>query len=101
MSAWRSAKQMNKEERNLVCASTQWVDANKTYTGFLYARNWPSRYLPAIDKVFLPEVANHAPMGVRELFTGVLAVMFIALLMIVSQTLKVARTNPAEVLKAE
>ncbi len=60
----------------------------------------PLTYL-FFERILLPKIANHAPIGVTELFAGVLAVMLIALLMIGSQTLKVARSNPAEVLKAE
>jgi putative ABC transport system permease protein len=53
------------------------------------------------ERMLLPRVINHAPMGVAELVIGVFAVMAIALLMIGSQTLKVARTNPGQVLKTE
>ena len=60
----------------------------------------PATYL-FFDKVVLINFAYHQPMGWSELLTGALAVMLIAFLMIGSQTLKVARTNPAEVLKNE
>jgi putative ABC transport system permease protein len=53
------------------------------------------------EKVAFPELANHAPLSISEMFFGVLGVLVIALIMIGSQTLKVAHTNPAEVLKAE
>jgi ABC-type antimicrobial peptide transport system permease subunit len=53
------------------------------------------------DKVILNNFAYHQPIGWSELLTGTLAVMLLAFLMIGSQTLKVARTNPAEVLKNE
>jgi ABC-type antimicrobial peptide transport system permease subunit len=53
------------------------------------------------DKILLPEIVNHAPLNLVEMLIGVLAVMLIALVMICSQTLKVARTNPADVLKTE
>jgi hypothetical protein len=43
----------------------------------------------------------HAPIGWMEMLTGAAAVMALAFLMIGSQTLKVARTNPAQVLKNE
>jgi hypothetical protein len=36
-----------------------------------------------------------------EMFAGVVIIMILALLMIGSQTLKVVRTNPAEVLKTK
>jgi hypothetical protein len=38
---------------------------------------------------------------IAELFVGLLAVLLIAFFMIGSQTMKAARTNPAEVLKNE
>ncbi|HKZ37712.1 MAG TPA: FtsX-like permease family protein, partial [Chryseolinea sp.] len=53
------------------------------------------------DKVILSNFAYHQPIGWSELITGVGAVMALAFLMIGSQTLKVARSNPAEVLKNE
>jgi ABC-type antimicrobial peptide transport system permease subunit len=53
------------------------------------------------EKILFPEIANHAPLSLTEMLTGVLVIMVIAVLMIGSQTLKVARTNPAEVLKNE
>ncbi len=53
------------------------------------------------DKVVLANFAYHQPIGLSELFSGVLIVMILAFLMIGSQTLKVARSNPAEVLKNE
>ncbi|MEX1241837.1 MAG: ABC transporter permease [Cyclobacteriaceae bacterium] len=53
------------------------------------------------DMVFLREVGNPAPIGFFEMCVGVLAVMGLALLMIGTQTLKVARTNPADVLRGE
>jgi putative ABC transport system permease protein len=52
------------------------------------------------DKLILPNITYHLPIGL-ELFVGFLAVSAIAFIMIGSQTLKVARSNPAEVLKAE
>lgn len=60
----------------------------------------PLTYL-FFDYILLPEIANHAPIGSFELLAGVAVVMVIALIMIGTHTLKVARTNPAEVLKAE
>jgi putative ABC transport system permease protein len=53
------------------------------------------------DQIALAEFANHAPVNFSELLLGALAVILIASLMIVSQTLKAARGNPAEVLKNE
>jgi putative ABC transport system permease protein len=51
--------------------------------------------------VALPEVVNPAPIGIMDLFGGVIAIMVIALVMIGTQTFKVARTNPADVLRTE
>jgi putative ABC transport system permease protein len=51
--------------------------------------------------VMLPMIANHAPIAINDMTPGVLMVMLIALIMIAWQTLKIARANPAEVLKAE
>jgi ABC-type antimicrobial peptide transport system permease subunit len=53
------------------------------------------------DQFLLPQIANHAPLQIFQMLTGMMAIMGIAVLMIASQTLKVARTNPAEILKAE
>ncbi|NOT75926.1 MAG: FtsX-like permease family protein [Cyclobacteriaceae bacterium] len=53
------------------------------------------------EQLLLPEIANHAPLSLIEMFAGVLGILFIALLMIGSQTIKVTRTNPADVLKQE
>lgn len=53
------------------------------------------------DQVVLTKFAYHQPIHLTELLTGVSAVMILAFLLIGSQTLKVARSNPAEVLKSE
>ncbi|MBS1978942.1 MAG: ABC transporter permease [Bacteroidetes bacterium] len=53
------------------------------------------------QQIAFPELANHAPLGFGDLFWGVFAILLLALLMIGSQTFKVARTNPADVLKSE
>jgi putative ABC transport system permease protein len=60
----------------------------------------PVTYL-FFEHVLLPQIANHAPMQFTEMVSGVIVIMTLALIMIASQTIKVARTNPAEVLKAE
>jgi putative ABC transport system permease protein len=60
----------------------------------------PVTYL-FFDRILFPEMANHAPLGLFEMSAGVVAVIAIALLMIGSQTAKVVRTNPAEVLKVQ
>lgn len=53
------------------------------------------------EHVVFPNIANHAPLNVLEILIGVFAILTLALMVIGSQTLKVARTNPAEVLKSE
>ncbi len=60
----------------------------------------PLTYL-FFDIVLLPRIANHAPMGAMEFSLGVVAVLIVALLILAFQTLKVARSNPADVLKTE
>jgi putative ABC transport system permease protein len=60
----------------------------------------PATYL-FFDQVVLTKFVYHQPIGVTELLASVLVVMFIAFLMIGSQTLKAARSNPANVLKSE
>ncbi len=60
----------------------------------------PLTYL-FFDKILLPNIANHAPLGVWEMIAGALVVIALAFIMITSQTIKAARTNPAEVLKSE
>ena len=60
----------------------------------------PLTYL-VFDRLILRNIAYHVPVGLLELFSGFVIVGAIAFLMIGSQTLKVARTNPAEVLKNE
>ncbi|MFM8849449.1 MAG: ABC transporter permease [Cytophagales bacterium] len=53
------------------------------------------------EKVVFPNTANHAPLNWIEMLLGVVAILFLALVMISSQTLKAAKANPAEVLKTE
>jgi putative ABC transport system permease protein len=60
----------------------------------------PLTYL-FFDQVVLSSMAYRAPIGLLELLGGLIVVMAIAMVMIGSQTLKVARTNPADVLKGE
>jgi ABC-type antimicrobial peptide transport system permease subunit len=61
--------------------------------------------LPAAQFFFIryafDDYGDRAPIPLSELIMGVTSVMAIALLMIGFQTLKVARANPAEVLKNE
>lgn len=58
----------------------------------------PITYL-FFENVILTRFPFHKPIGVPELFGGVLAVLGIAFMMIGSQTIKAAGSNPAEVLK--
>lgn len=53
------------------------------------------------ENVVLTNFPFHDPIGIGELFGGLLAVLAIAFIMIGSQTMKAARSNPAEVLKSE
>jgi len=54
-----------------------------------------------MDQVVLAKHVYRAPIGPTDLLIGTLAVMSIAILMLATQTLKVARSNPAQVLKSE
>lgn len=60
----------------------------------------PITYL-FFDKVVLTNFPFHEPIGIVDLFAGLLTVLAIAFIMIGSQTVKAAQTNPAEVLKKE
>ena len=51
--------------------------------------------------VVLPNFPYHTPVQPTELFVGLLAVLLIAFIMIGSQTLKAAKSNPVTVLKNE
>jgi putative ABC transport system permease protein len=53
------------------------------------------------ENVVLVKFPYHTPVQIAELFVGLLAVLTIAFIMIGSQTMKAARSNPAEVLKIE
>ncbi len=53
------------------------------------------------DQVLFADIVYRAPIGFIELFSGALAVIGIALLAISSQTIRVARANPAETLGRE
>lgn len=53
------------------------------------------------DKVVLTNFAYHQPISLTEMLGSALIVMFLAFLMIGSQTIKAARNNPANVLKSE
>ncbi|MFC5409107.1 ABC transporter permease [Larkinella bovis] len=60
----------------------------------------PITYL-FFENVVLTRFPYHTPVQVAELFVGLLAVLLIAILLIGSQTIKAARSNPAKVLKSE
>ncbi|HTF18370.1 MAG TPA: ABC transporter permease [Chryseolinea sp.] len=60
----------------------------------------PATYL-FFDMVLLPTMENSEPLRFIDMISGALAVLLIALIMIVFQTRKVARTNPADILKSE
>jgi ABC-type antimicrobial peptide transport system permease subunit len=53
------------------------------------------------QNVVLTHFPYHTPVQIAELLVGLLAVLLIAFLMIGSQTMKAARSNPAVVLKSE
>jgi len=53
------------------------------------------------EKFVLSNFPYHTPVKIVELFAGLLVVLLIAFLMIGSQTMKAARSNPVEVLKSE
>jgi putative ABC transport system permease protein len=60
----------------------------------------PITYL-FFENVVLTNFPFHDPIGIGELFGGLLAVLAIAFIMIGSQTLRAAQSNPAEILKSE
>ena len=60
----------------------------------------PVTYL-FFDQILLVEMGNHTSIAPFEMFIGVFGIMVIAAIMVGSQTFKVARSNPAEVLKNE
>ena len=60
----------------------------------------PVTYL-FFDQVLLPMMGNAAPLTFLDIAGGSGVVLLIALIMIASQTRKVARANPADVLKTE
>lgn len=60
----------------------------------------PVTYL-FFENVLLTNFPYHAPVQVAELFVGLLAVLLIAFVLIGSQTMKAAKSNPVDVLKRE
>ena len=76
---------------------------SKGYLGLLVlsaAIALPSTYL-LFDKLVLTQFAYHQPIHFWELTVGFWAILLLAFVLIGSQTLKAARTNPANVLKNE
>ncbi|ASZ15098.1 ABC transporter permease [Chitinophaga pendula] len=53
------------------------------------------------EGIVLPHFPYHTPVHLPELLVGLLAVLLIAFIMIGSQTLKAARSNPVAVLRSE
>lgn len=60
----------------------------------------PATYI-FFEKFVLTNFPYHTPVQITELFVGLLVVLLIAFIMIGSQTMKAARTNPVKVLKSE
>lgn len=60
----------------------------------------PVTYL-FFEKIVLTRFPYHTPIQLVELFAGVLAVLLIAIVIIGSQTMKAAGSDPAKVLKSE
>ena len=60
----------------------------------------PVTYL-FFENFVLTNFPYHTPVQIAELFVGLLAVLLIAFIMIGSQTMKAARSNPVKVLKGE
>lgn len=58
----------------------------------------PVTYL-FFDKVVLTNLPYHTPVQIAELFIGLLTVLLIAFIMIGSQTMKAAASNPVEILR--
>jgi ABC-type antimicrobial peptide transport system permease subunit len=53
------------------------------------------------NNVVLTNFPYHTPVHIAELFVGLLVVLLIAFLLIGSQTMKAAKSNPAQVLKSQ
>lgn len=60
----------------------------------------PVTYL-FFEKIVLTRFPYHTPVQITELIVGLLTVWLIAFVLIGSQTMKAAKTNPADVLKSE
>ncbi len=53
------------------------------------------------DQIMLVQMGNHIPIEAFEMFAGVIGILILAGIMIGSQTFKVAKSNPADILKNE
>ncbi|GAB4030460.1 ABC transporter permease [Spirosoma gilvum] len=60
----------------------------------------PVTYL-FFENVVLTRFPYHKPVQIAELFVGLLVVLLIAFMMIGSQTMKAAKSNPTEILKSD
>ena len=60
----------------------------------------PVTYL-FFEDVVLTHFPYHTPVKAAELFVGLLSVLLVAFVMIGSQTMKAARSNPADILKSQ
>jgi putative ABC transport system permease protein len=90
-------KVLGASERRLVILLSKSFLIMLTISGLIAL---PATYL-LFDQVVLVNFVYHEPVTFFELFAGLIGVMAIAFLMIGFQTLRVARTNPATVLKTE
>jgi hypothetical protein len=68
-----------------------------------YATNeLPSRLrISSFHKIAFARMSSHVPISFIDMFPGLTVLLTIASVMIGSQTLRIARMNPAEVLKNE
>lgn len=68
--------------------------------GIAVAFSLPVTYL-FFEQVVFTEIGNAAPISLGDMTWGVLGILAVAIIMIGTQTLRVARSNPATVLKSE
>jgi putative ABC transport system permease protein len=90
-------KVLGASERNLIYLLSRGFLVMLAISAFIAL---PATYL-FFENMVLSHMANRAPIGVVDLLFSLSIVLVIALLMIGSQTLKVAKANPAQVLKSE
>jgi putative ABC transport system permease protein len=90
-------KVMGASERNLIYLLSRNFLALILFASILAI---PAAYI-FFDKVVFSNIAYHAMLGPLELFIGLAFVLVVALLMIGSQTIRVARSNPGDVLRKE